>query len=276
MPKSTGPTWIRLSDPMCPVIKLTKAQNSLHCLLPRIQAIPTTSLSLSPILSCLARADAMAEGNSVGIGGWITTKHSLAWFAESFNMDEIPAQWPFMSKDAQKYIPCFETLAQLALGMAARERHASSHLSICLPSESDNTPTEGGINKLFTTSWPLSEFLSLLASQSSSHGVELQIAHVAGAHNQWADDLSRGRLEAFQHRPQERVRMPLARLASAASEACSSPRLGLLPTFLRPTQRPELCGEPIKQVESALALHGLSFLPVLPAFRSLGTLWLAA
>ena len=98
----------------------------------------------------------------MGIGGWITTKHSLPRFAESYDMNDIRAQWPFMPKDAQKYIACFETLAQLALALAARERHASSHLSICLPSESDNTTTEGGINKLFTTSWPLSEFLSLL------------------------------------------------------------------------------------------------------------------
>ena len=59
---------------------------------------------MSPILSLLARADAIAEGNSVGIGGWITTKHSLPRFAESYDMNDIRAQWPFMPKDAQKYI----------------------------------------------------------------------------------------------------------------------------------------------------------------------------
>ncbi|CAE7347510.1 unnamed protein product [Symbiodinium sp. CCMP2592] len=219
-PKSSGPTWVRISDPTCPEIKLTNsAQDSLRWLLPRIEAIPTTSLSLPPLVSCLARADAMAEGDRVGIGGWITTKQSMAWFAEAWTMEEVRQTWPFLTKDAQRYIACFETLAQLALAMTARERHALSQFSVCLPSQSDNTPSEAGINKLFTTSWPLSQFLQLIASWSSCHGVELQISHVAGAHNQWADDLSRGRLKAFSHRPQERVRISLGRLASAASQA---------------------------------------------------------
>ena len=153
MPKFAGPTWVRLSDPTCLQTKVTNAaQNSLHWLLPLIQAIPTTSLSLPPVLSCLARADAMAEGDKVGIGGWITTKHILAWFAEEYNMREVRQFWPFLSKDAHRYIACFETLAQqLALAMSARERPATSHLCICLPSESENMPTEAGINKLFST-----------------------------------------------------------------------------------------------------------------------------
>ena len=74
MSKPTGHTWIRVSDPSCPVIKMTKAaQESLRWLSPRIAAIPTTPLSLPPLLSSLARADAMAEGSQVGIGGWIST-----------------------------------------------------------------------------------------------------------------------------------------------------------------------------------------------------------
>ena len=149
------------------------------------ETIPTTPLTLPPLLPCLARADAMAEGSTVGIGGWITTKSGMGWFSESFDMSEVRSLWPFMSKDAQKYIACFEALAQLALAMCARERHACSHLSICLPSGSDNTPTEGGVNKLFTTAWPLSAFLCLIASWCSAHGVQLQVSHVAGARNEW-------------------------------------------------------------------------------------------
>ena len=124
----------------------------------------------------------------------MSTKHGLAWFAESYTMEEIRTIWPFLTKDAQKYIACFETVAQLALAMTAKAHLGRTRLSLCLPSESDNTPTEGGVNKLFTTSWPLSEFLSLIASWSSANGVTLQVSHVAGAHNEWADDLSRGRL----------------------------------------------------------------------------------
>ena len=152
----------------------------------------------------------------MGIGGWVSTKHSLAWFAEAYTMEEIRAFWPFLTKDAQKYIACFETLAQLALAMTAQAHHGHSRLSLCLPTESDNTPTEGGVNKLFTTSWPLSQFLSLVASWSN--GLTIQVSHVAGAHNEWADDLSRGRLHAFAHRSQDRFRVPLE-LASASAKA---------------------------------------------------------
>ena len=223
--KPTGRTWVRISDPSCPVIKMTKsAQESLRWLSPGIAAIPTTPLSLPPMLSSLARADAMAEGSQVGIGGWYSTKHSRAWFAESSTMDEIRVFWLFLTKDAQKYMACFETLAQLALAMTAKAHHGQSRMNVCLPTESDNTLTEAGVNKLFTTSWPLSEFLGLIASRSSANGVTLQVSHVAGAHNEWADDLSRGRLQAFAHRAQDRFRVPLQLLASSASEKPLGPR----------------------------------------------------
>ena len=223
-PKPTGNVWVRVSDPSCPVIKVTKAaQDSLRWLLPRIQAIPTTPLAMPPLLPSLARADAMAEGDQVGIGGWVSTKHSIAWFAESFDMQEIRTYWPFLSKDAQKYIACFETLAQLALAMTAKAYHGQTRLSLCLPTQSDNAPTEGGVNKLFTTSWPLSVFLGLIASWSSANSIHLQVSHVAGAHNEWADDLSRGRLQAFAHRPQERLRISLSMLASAQASASWTP-----------------------------------------------------
>ena len=217
---SAGALWFYKSFHSCPVIKMTRAaQTSLAWLAPRIAAIPTTPLSMPPILGSLARADAMAEGDQVGIGGWVSTKHSLAWFAEAYTMEEIRTFWPFLTKDAQKYIACFETLAQLALAMTAQAHHGHSRLSLCLPTESDNTPTEGGVNKLFTTSWPLSEFLSLIASWSSANGVTLQVSHVAGVHNEWADDLSRGRLQAFAHRSQDRFRVPLEMLALASAKA---------------------------------------------------------
>ena len=265
--KAGGPTWIRIADPTCPEIRLTNdAQNSLHCLLPRVESIPTTPLALPPLMPCLARADAMAEGDSVGIGGWITTRHSMGWFAEAFSMQEIRQVWPFMSKDAQRYIACFEALAQLALAMCARERHACSHLAVCLPSGSDNTPTEGGVNKLFTTSWPLSVFVGLLASWCSAHGMHLQVSHVAGARNQWADDLSRGRLQAFAHRSQERGSHPL----DATGLGCLRSLLGL-PTSLG-LAHPSKGGAPSKRLSrvpdrkkrdasSSLALWIASTLP---------------
>ena len=95
----------------------------------------------------------MAEGTQVGIGGWISTKNSLAWFAETHSVEEVREFWPFLTKEAQRYIACFETLAQLALAMTAKAHHGESRLSLCLPTESDNTPAEGGPAGLSQSSW---------------------------------------------------------------------------------------------------------------------------
>ena len=187
MAKPTGHTWIRISDPTCPVIKMTRAaQSSLAWLAPRIAAVPTTALSLPPMLSSLARADAMAEGDQVGIGGWVSTKHGLAWFAESYTMEEIRSFWPFLTKDAQKYIACFETLAQLALAMTAKAHLGHTRLSLCLPSQSDNTPTEGGVNKLFTTS-----LASLRVSEPDSL-LELRPRSYIAGNPTWREPITNG------------------------------------------------------------------------------------
>ena len=47
------------------------------------------SLRQRPLLQCYAAADAMAQGNLVGIGGWIVTSNTVAWFSEQYNMSEI-------------------------------------------------------------------------------------------------------------------------------------------------------------------------------------------
>ena len=215
MSKPTGHTWIRVSDPSCPVIKMTKAaQESLRWLSPRIAAIPTTPLSLPPLLSSLARADAMAEGSQVGIGGWISTNSPRA-----YTVDEIRSFWPFLTKDAQKYIACFETLAQLALAMRAKAHHGHSCMNICLPAESDNTPTKGGVQQV------VYDLLASFRVPRPHSLLELgQRHHAAGIARRRSSQrmgrrLEQGRLQAFAHRPQDRCRVPLKLLASAASEA---------------------------------------------------------
>ena len=96
----------------------------------------------------------MAEGDTVGIGSWLCTKNGLDWFSAIWSVSEVREVWPQLRKDAEKYIACFETLAQLALLQMA-----------------DNTPTEAAVNKLFSTAWPLSFFLRLVASWSHAHSV---------------------------------------------------------------------------------------------------------
>ena len=89
------------------------------------------SLCQTPI-SSTAFQDAMAEGDTVGIGGWLCTKDGLHWFSEIWSMPHVREVWPQLHKDAQKYIACFETLAQLALLQMAHSRVARKYLSFAV------------------------------------------------------------------------------------------------------------------------------------------------
>ena len=141
------------------------------------------------------------------------TSSQVVWFAETWNMQDIRAVWPCLVKPGQRYIACFETLAQLALLQATHSHIGGGHYSFSMPSSTDNSATEASLNKLFTTSWPLQLFVQLTAFWAHAHNVLLQPTHVPGRCNDWADDLSRGRLARFSHRPESRIRFSPASLA---------------------------------------------------------------
>ena len=215
IPPSHKPQWVRLSDPARTEIHLhrNESRQALLWLSACFQHDQLRTLRQSPLLHCMAAADAMAEGDAVGIGGWISTSTEFLWFSESWSMTEIRRRWPQLTKSAQPYIACFETLAQLALAMLARRRLHSRHFNFVLPTASDNTAAEAGINKLFTATEPLCTFLKLVACWSARRNVHLAVSHLAGEKNVWADELSRSKLQRFARRSADRERIPLDMLA---------------------------------------------------------------
>ena len=147
--------------------------------------------------------------DTVGIGGWLCAKDGLHWFSEILSMSEVRDVWLQLHKDAQKYIACFETLAQLALLQMAHSRLGHKYLSFSMPANSDNTPTEAGSNKPRSTAWL---FLRLVASWSHAHSVALLVSHVSGKKNVWADELSRDKLDRFRSKPLACFRFTLSQL----------------------------------------------------------------
>ena len=132
LPKSDRPTWVRVADPTASEIALTKdSRESLASLLSCVHSTPTKPLSDPRLLRCLSAADAMAEGDTVGIGGWLCTKDGLHWFSEVWSMSEVRDVWPQLHKDEQRYIACFETLARLAFLRMAHSRLGHKYLSLC-------------------------------------------------------------------------------------------------------------------------------------------------
>ena len=66
--------------------------------------------------------------------------------------------------------------------------------SACLHSGTDNSATEASLNKMFTTSWPLQLFVQLTAFWACAQRTAAANTRSGGRSNDWADDLSRGRL----------------------------------------------------------------------------------
>ena len=104
--------------------------------------------------------------------------------ASASNNSSSRALQPFMG---------FETLAQLALAQCVWEALRCKHIRFVLPSASDNTSAESGLNKSFSTAELLGTFLRLAATWIHLHRVQFQVEHFAGKKNEWTDKLDRAR-----------------------------------------------------------------------------------
>ena len=72
VPPSHKPQWVRLADPSRSEIHLrNESRQALLWLAACFHHDQLRTLRQAPLLHCMAAADAMAEGDTVGIGGWI-------------------------------------------------------------------------------------------------------------------------------------------------------------------------------------------------------------
>ena len=141
VPPAHKAQWIRVADPRRTEIHLRDdSRNAIDWLDACFSHDRLRSLRQRPLPQCYAAADAMAQGDTVGIGGWIVTANSTAWFSEQYRMAEVRSVWPALHDTAQKYIACFETLAQLALAMLAHSTCAARHWSFTLPQHRTTRP----------------------------------------------------------------------------------------------------------------------------------------
>ena len=210
VPPSHKHSWVRIFDPHRGEIHLRQESKFVlewfrHC----FSHEQPRSLRAAPLLHCLSAADAFADKHRMGIGGWLATSKRYFWYSEIFTGEQVRQQWPQLSGSLQPYIGCFEALAQLALAQCVWQALRSKHVRFVLPSASDNTSAESGLNKLFSTAEPLGTFLRLAATWAHLHRVQFQVEHLAGEKNTWADKLSRGSIDFMQRRSSDRVRITL-------------------------------------------------------------------
>ncbi|CAE7788563.1 unnamed protein product [Symbiodinium sp. CCMP2592] len=139
-----------------------------------------------------AFADARADGELIGIGGFIAfPSGAYIWFSQAWQLSDLSVLSLELRRPAHKDIACYETLAQIALVHAYRSVFPSGRVAVRLPSFSDNASTEALGAKLYTAKWPLGAFAQKLSLISAASGIELDISHIAGEKNDDADLLSR-------------------------------------------------------------------------------------
>ena len=213
-PKTTKLQWIRIACPLQDEISLTReAKNKLRWFVQIIQRhCHVFTIPKPPNMIMRAATDAFAEGEDFGLGGWLISSTQVAWFSEQFDMTALRRFMPQLNKDAQKYIASFEILAQLGLLIGAIDHLHFDQMALCIPSASDNTAAESSINRLLSNKEPAATFLQMISQLAWQRNVSLQITHIPGTQNTWADNLSRNKLTQWTHYP--RFRLPLERFFS--------------------------------------------------------------
>ena len=99
VPGTSKPTWVRIVDPNNPYTSLSKSsQQCLTWLASCFRHSPIQPLARPRQLQALAAADACAEDEMVGIGGWAITSSQVVWFAKTWNMQDIRAVWRCLVK----------------------------------------------------------------------------------------------------------------------------------------------------------------------------------
>ena len=152
------------------------------------------------------RADAHAEGNCLGIGGWAGfpgrdwCRTELRWFSVQFTINDFPASWNLQEActsdrtnrlEGHRIIAGLETLAQTVLLVMTRDFLAHRCGPCYLPVESDNAPTVGALNKIFSNKWPMAYFILNFHHWSTQCNFQAEATHVKGIDNDYADTLSR-------------------------------------------------------------------------------------
>ena len=187
--------WMRISDPSTAHRKLSvSSKESLTfwltwCDLPP-WFFPLQKPPPAPVL--LAAADARADGGIIGIGGFIRWSDGpCTWFSETWTLDDLAILGLPLQRPAHRDITCYEALAQLGLMLCLRSVVPSARWVVRLRTLSDNTGAEAGINKLYSSQYPLSAFLQRLCVLACLTGIELDVGHAPGEKNDDADLLSR-------------------------------------------------------------------------------------
>ena len=116
-------------------------------------------------------------------------------------------------------------LAQIVLVHLIASIMGHLRLPLQLAQLNDNNASLAAGNKLFTTSFPLSEFTKLLTWHLHRHHLHVSFGRVSSEDNVIADSLSRNKFDVLQHLSNARIEVTLAdicwpMLSTQGAEGC--------------------------------------------------------
>ena len=88
-------------------------------------------------------------------------------------------------------IAALETLAQVVLIVLTQRIRTGTRTCVTLPLNTDNTPTEGAVNKLHPSKEPMKPHIQMLAWRCLRLRFVPVARHLPGVKNTWADLISR-------------------------------------------------------------------------------------
>ncbi len=164
------------------------------------------------------RVDAFAQGDQIGIGGWLPArassgeirKEASRWF--SVALDANTAPWAY-SRGGQPYraIAALEAYGVL-LAILAFGPHlpADAKAKVRLQGLTDNSSNTFSVTRLMTTKFPLLAIVMEIAAQSESRNLIADLEWAPRESNEEADALSRGITNGFN--PLYRIDLDIPRL----------------------------------------------------------------
>lgn len=206
--------WILMFDVRSKRVKLSDRSHQLVVFLQ--QAISHSPLRVNLRLPSTATfpmaADAMATERAVGIGAWFQhpVSSQIFWTALHFDISDFPIQDWVAGRTAQSLIASWEMLAQIVLVHLIASILGHLRLPLKLAPLSDNNASLAAGNKLFTTSFPLSEFTKLLTWHLHRHHLHVSLDRVSSEDNVIADSLSRNQFDILQNLRNARMVVTLA------------------------------------------------------------------
>ncbi len=150
------------------------------------------------------RIDASAEGDSIGVGGWMPARNASGnldvgqsrWFALTLNQSTAP--WAYLRGQPFRAVAALEAVAVL-IGLVVFGPHLTrdSDQLYSMPSLTDNKGNQHTITRLQSSKFPLCAILMEIAARSESLGIRLAVEWIPREMNAEADKLAGGQFTGF-------------------------------------------------------------------------------